>query len=280
MSLVFAHWSFDPFLVIVAAVALVHERGLRRLAKRSTPERVRLRRNRSWFFYGGLAVLVLAVCSPIDYWSDSYFYIHMIQHLLLMFAAPAPIVAGAPWTPLEHGIPASVRRPVMRFLLLGRPTAPLRSVVRTLWQPWVAVIGFQAVVVFWHLPGPFDLAEENQTVHIWLMHGSFFLFGLAFWLQLIPSRPFVQRLRPPAQMAAIFSTACVFWLLAMALSIFSKGSWYPWYQLHEGSGLTPFADQQIGAGIMWTCGIFWAIPAMVAAVRRLIEESGDGVTHL
>ena len=48
---------------------------------------------------GGLAVLLVAVMSPIDYWSDSYFWVHIVQHLMLMFAAPAPIVAGRPLAP-------------------------------------------------------------------------------------------------------------------------------------------------------------------------------------
>ena len=90
------HWAFDPFAIIAALLVVWHEVGLARLGRRSRPERTRQRRLRSLWFYAGLVVLLIAVESPIDYWSDRYFFMHMIQHLLLMFAAPVLIVAGAP----------------------------------------------------------------------------------------------------------------------------------------------------------------------------------------
>jgi putative membrane protein len=104
MGYLIDHWSFDPFLIVVVAVVIWHEIGLARLAQRSRPERTRQRRRRSWFFYGGLAVLLLAVQSPVDYWADDYFFVHMFQHLLLMFAAPTLVVVGAPWQPLLDGL--------------------------------------------------------------------------------------------------------------------------------------------------------------------------------
>src|SRR5258708_10139297 len=103
MSYLADRWSFDPFLILAVIVVGWHETGLRRLARRSRPDRTRQRRLRSLWFYAGLVVLLLAVESSVDYWADDYFFAHMIQHLLLMFAAPSLIVAGTPWQPpLAH----------------------------------------------------------------------------------------------------------------------------------------------------------------------------------
>src|SRR5260370_37274866 len=78
MSYLAGHWSFDPFRSLAVVVAAWHEAGLWRLARRSRPERTRERRLRSLWFYAGLAVLLIAVESPIDYWADDYFLVHMI----------------------------------------------------------------------------------------------------------------------------------------------------------------------------------------------------------
>ena len=269
------HWAFDPFLILAVVIAGWHEVGLRRLARRSRPERTRERRLRSLWFYAGLVVLLLAVESPIDYWADAYFPVHMVQHLLLMFAAPSLIVAGAPWQPLLAALPGHSGRSVTRGVLAGGWSRPLRAVGGFLLRPWVAVALFNAVMLFWHLPRPFDLAEDNQAVHIWLMHGSFFTAGVLFWLQFIPSPPFRRRMPLVSQAAALVVTNVIMIGIAMALSIFVNGSVYPVYDHVPGVTLPPFASQQIGAAILWVCGDFWALPTMIVIVRQLIVTDGS-----
>jgi cytochrome c oxidase assembly factor CtaG len=275
MNYITQHWSFDPFLILAVAIAGWHEVGLWRLARRSRPERTRERRLRSLWFYAGLAVLLLAVESPLDYWADSYFLVHMIQHLLLMFAAPSLIVAGAPWQPLLAALPGHSGRSVTRGVLAGGWSRPLRAVGGFFLRPWVAVGLFNAVMLFWHLPAPFDLAENNQAVHIWLMHGSFFAAGVLFWLQFIPSPPFRRRMPLKSQAAGLLVTNAVMIGIAMSLSIFVNASVYPVYDHVPGVSLPPFADQQIGAAILWVCGDFWALPAMIMIVRQLIVTDGS-----
>jgi cytochrome c oxidase assembly factor CtaG len=275
MSYITSNWSFDPFLIVVIILVGWHEIGLARLARRSRPERTRQRRLRSLAFYGGLAVLLIAVESPIDYWADDYFFVHMIQHLLLMFAAPTLVVAGAPWQPLIDGLPGRFGRTATGEVLRGRWSRPVRAVGGWLLRPWVSVCAFNVVMIAWHIPALFDLAENNQAVHIWLMHSSFFIAGVLFWLQFIPSPPFRMRMPLTSQAGAIIGTNIIMWILAMSMGILTQSSWYPVYDHIRGVTLSPFADQQIGAGILWICGDFWAIPTLVVIVRRIIAEEGS-----
>ena len=268
------NWSFDPFIILVAVVVGWHETGLYRLAKRSRPERTRERRIRSLWFYAGLLVLLLAVESPIDYWADSYFMVHMVQHLLLMFAAPSLVVAGAPGQPLLAALPGRSAKAVTRSVLADRWSRPLRSLWWFLTEPVVAVVLFNLVMVVWHIPAAFDLAENNQVVHIWLMHSSFFLAGVLFWLQFIPSPPFRIRMPLLGQAAALLATNVVMIFIAMSLSIFATHSVYAPYDHVPGVTLPAFADQQIGAAILWVCGDFWALPTMIITIRKLIADEG------
>ena len=268
-------WSFDPFEILVLVLVVWHEIGLARLAPRSRPERTRQRRLRSLWFYGGLAVLLIAVASPVDYWAARYFFVHMIEHLLLGFAAPVLIVAGAPWQPLLAGLPGELGKDATREVLTGAWARPLRAAFGWVRRPWVTVALFNAVMVFWHLPGPFDLADRNDAVHIWLMHGSYFGAGVLFWLLFIPSVPLRITMSRAAQMAALMVTNLQMWILAMSMSILTSSSWYSVYDHVPGVRLAAFADQQIGGAILWVCGDFWAIPALVYVVRRMIAEDGN-----
>jgi putative membrane protein len=275
MSYVTDHWAFDPFIVVAAVLVIWHEIGLARLARRSRPERTRQRRVRSLLFYAGLAVLLVAVCSPVDYWADYYFFVHMFQHLLLMFAAPTLIVAGAPWQPLLDALPGRSGRAVTAGVMRGGWAAPLRAAGGFLLNPLVSIGLFNAAMVAWHVPVLFDLAQRNDLVHIWLMHGSFFVTGVLFWLQFVPSPPVRPRLSPVGQAAGLFASNVVMWILAMSLGLFSTVSWYSVYNHLPGITLPPLADQQIGGGILWVCGDFWAVPAMIIVCRRLIAEDGS-----
>ncbi|MGO9293219.1 MAG: cytochrome c oxidase assembly protein, partial [Streptosporangiaceae bacterium] len=158
---------------------------------------------------------------------------------------------------------------------LPRWLVPLRAAAQFGLRPWVSVTAFNLAMIFWHLPGSLDVSVTNAAVRTWLMHGSFLVVGVLFWLQFIGSPPVRMRMPPLAQVSALLITNVVMWVLAMAMGILSSASWYPVYDHVPGVTLPPFADQQIGAGILWICGDFWAIPCMVLVFRRLVVADGS-----
>lgn len=272
MNYVTRHWAMDPTLIVVALTVALHETGLSRLRRHSAPARSRRRRRHSYFFYAGLAVFLLAIQSPLDYWASSYFFVHMLQHIVLSFAAPVLIVAGAPWIPLMFALPVRLRRRVGRFFYLSSRARGFRAVTRVVRTPWFALASFNAAMMLWHIPSWFELAERNSFVHIALMHGSFLVTGVLFWLQIIPSHPMKPAESPIWQAGLVIITNAAMTVLAISMSILTAVSWYPSYSHLRGVTLPPFQDQQIGAAILWVCGDFWALPALFIIVRRAVDN--------
>jgi len=113
---------------------------------------------------------------------------------------------------------------------------------------------------------------------------SFFVSGLLFWLQFIPSRPWRPTMPPFARVGALLLTNLVVTIIAMSLSFLASGPFYDIgnSMLHMANmtsmtptTLNPFADQQIGAAILWVCGDFWCFPALVMALRLTTRNDSN-----
>jgi len=273
MNLLLQHWSFDPFIFLVGALVIVHSIGhgkrMQRLRSRGTDTRPYA--SQAVLFYAGLALLLIAVVSPVDYWSDSYLFVHMIQHIVLAFFVPPLIVLGAPWLSLLRGLPIRVRRWYGFIVRKTHDSSAASRIRAVLTRPVTSVVLFNATMVFWHFPGPFDLALRNGAVHVWLEHGSFFVFGVAFWFQIVGSRPFHPLLPFQQRTAALLTTNVVMVLVAMTLGLFSGTLYAPY--LHVPHPLfSAYADQQIAAGTLWVCGDFSIMPALYWTVVAWLHK--------
>ena len=114
---------------------------------------------------------------------------------------------------------------------------------------------------------------RSDVVSTWLMTLSFVLTGYLFWRVILPSGPFQPRGGVRIQVLAIVVTAFEMLVLAISMAIMSHTAWYSTYVLMNGAG-EALRDQRVAAGILWICGDFWTIPALIVIVRRLIAEQG------
>ena len=281
MSYLTANWGYPWAAVLTLLVLALHEKGLRSLNSRSTKAHAVRRRRRMWLSYAGLVLLALSIVSPLQFWAMQYFWVHMLQHVFVMLGAPALYVAGAPLVPLVHAVPLGLRRRILRRIFVRPTRHPLRRVCAFLLSPAVGIIFFNAVMVLWMLPSLFNPIMTRPDLHVSLMLSTFFLSGLLFWVQFIPSAPLRPKLSPFAQAGSLLVTNLIMTIIAIALSFFTSVPSYAFGAVMENMAtmtmpvitLNRFADQQIGAAILWVCGDFWCFPALYIAFRRSMKDT-------
>src|SRR4029078_2593776 len=110
-------WTLQPQLLIpLLAFALLYAMGVR-LVNRRYPRSPWSRGRIAWFV-AGLALMALALMSPIDVYAEVFLWVHMVQHLLLLSLVPPLLLLGAPVTLLLRASSAATRRrrilPILR----------------------------------------------------------------------------------------------------------------------------------------------------------------------
>ncbi len=253
--LFFRGWELHPsvaagcVLLLAAFLALVRPRTARHTV----------------FFTLGTVVLFVALTSPLDPLGDDYlFSAHMLQHLLLCFAAPPLWLLGLPsgWTSRLLARPA-VRRAEG---LLGRPVVAWFLGIGTLW--------------IWHLPVLYNLTLANEAVHI-AEHLTFVITGTIFWWPALAPDP-LRRLTGPGAVFYLFAGGLANTVLGVLLT-FAPLGYYPAYQhpedelgalalIRDGWGIDPKSDLELGGLFMWVLGGFVFLWAIVSALARWYRE--------
>lgn len=268
--MVLSHWSIDPpfdylALAYVAICAVLYALGGR---GRGTP--VRQESLRVLSFYAGLATIVIALDSPIDYYADTLFWVHMIQHVLLLTVAPPLFLLGRPWPRMWRALPLELRTTVGRGVARSRFTAPLRAIAR----PLPAFILFNAVVIGWHVPAAYNATLTSSAIHQ-VEHAMFFFFGLLFWARVIDPGPLRPRLIWPARVAYAVGAMVVGWVLAIIL-VLAPHPLYAHYAslIHRPGGISALTDQQLAGGVMWVPGsLAYTITLIIGFYRWMEADS-------
>lgn len=224
-------WSLDPLTLAAAAIAcLLYARRARRGRGISLWRRLS--------FYLGVAIVVLALVSPLDSLGEErLFYAHMVQHLAIGELAPLFILVG-------------LSGPILRPLLA---LAPIRR-LRPLMHPLVALPLWAMNLYLWHLPALYEAALGSPFLH-GFEHGCFFAAGLLMWGALLEPLPGPTWFGSAAKATYVLVVRALGCAILGNVLIWAGAPLYPFYARGEAlAGIRPLVDQQIGGAIMFIWG--------------------------
>jgi putative membrane protein len=240
-------WSTELWVWLVWGLpGLLILSGYLRLWRRAG-EGAGLSRGRAVCFLAGFLVLGLAILSPLDAIGEELFWVHMVQHEVLLLVAAPLLVLSRPLGALVWALPATWR-PGSAVLAerLG-----LAATMRWMTRPFTAWWIHAVVLWAWHAPALFEAALTHRWVHD-LQHVSFLVSSLAFWWALLEARGGAQR---QATAVLYLFTTLLHTSALGALLTFSQRAWYAPYAVTAPHwGLDVLEDQQLGGLIMWVPG--------------------------
>ncbi|HEV2755814.1 MAG TPA: cytochrome c oxidase assembly protein [Actinomycetota bacterium] len=252
-------WAFEPLVwVAVAGAAVLYRRGVRAVA--GWP------RGRSWCAAGGLAALLVALGGPPAVYEDLLFWVHMVQHLLIVLVAAPLLVYAAPVTLALRAAAPPARGRLLRVV----HSRPARAAA----HPVVAWASFGAVMWASHYSPLYDAALEAPALHA-AEHVLYLGAALLFWAPVAGADP-VRRIARPLRVAYLLAALPVQSFLGLA--VYSADE--PLYDHYEGLGRIwgpgVMDDQELAGIVMWIGGdvllLAWVGVAAAAWLRAESRE--------
>lgn len=223
-------------------------------------------------FFAGLALVWVAIGSPLEAWDDTSLTVHMMQHLLLSVVAPPLILLASPALPLLRGLPQSMTHnvvsPVLRLPFVKRFD-------RQIANPAICWLLATIALIAWHIPSIFELALRLDWLHK-LEHASFFGAGLMFWWPVIqpwPSTPKWPRWAIPLY---LFTATLPCDALSGFLTFCDRVVYRSYFFSPRLFGLSPLEDQQCAAALMWvSVTLIFLVPAVLVTLRILSPGNAE-----
>jgi len=244
-------WSFEPLQVVpTVVVAVLYTRRTRTLAREDRP----VPGWRRTMFWIGIALVVLALNSPIDSLGEEhFFFLHMTQHVLLGDLAPLCFVLG---------MNGRILRPVLAFPVVER--------LRVLAHPFVALPLWAVDLYVWHIPTLYDAALHHDSIHA-LEHFCFFTAGCLMWEPVVETLPGPAWFGTAAKLGYIAAVRLIETVLGN-IFIWSSSAFYSPYRHAPEWGIAPVHDLNLGGIVMMAEGSIVTLAALAWLFLRLASE--------
>ncbi len=244
-------WNLEPWVLVSSLVLVLFYAYVSGF--RST--------RRTVLYLVGVALFVLALCSPLDYFGRYYlFSAHMVGHMILLLIVPLFLLWGL-----------SDEDAVRLYRIRA-----VKNIVKPLSNPilcWFLGIGAMWV---WHMPAIHNAVLANIKLYIF-QQLSFLVIGILFWLPVFS--PFTQHRISTLGSTLYLASACLGCTVLGILITFAGAGLYTFYiNPVDTLGILPFlrndlcltvgADQQIGGLMMWVPGCLIYLAASMVILAR------------
>jgi cytochrome c oxidase assembly factor CtaG len=236
MNVPLAHLAAGPLapaqIVPLGLAAILYARRVRTLAGQQRP----VPGWRQACFYGGLALILAVLVSPLGHISDELLLAHMAEHLLMADIGALLLVLG---------LTGPLIAPIMRIRVFDR--------LRVLAHPLVALPLWAVDLYAWHLPVLYQAALHHQGLHA-LEHVMFVACGANMWMCLFGPLPRPVWFGNFARLGYIVSVRLIGAVLGN-IFVWSGTVFYPTYRAGEAYWhVSPLADQNVAGAIMMVEG--------------------------
>lgn len=250
----FTEWQTDPISLLVLAGAIclagAYLLGVRRLAAKHR----KWSRWRTTSFLGGTLVIVLAVDSGVSSYSNSVFYLHTVQHVMLMNGAPVLMALGGPMTLWLQASGRSTQTHLLRVLH--------SKVFEAISFPAVAAILTYALMLTYFLSSFYTFSEEHPLV-LGISNVVFLVSGCLYWWPVVGLDPSRWKLSFPAKLGYLATGIPVTTFLGLGL-VSARYSIDP--------AIHTLADTHAGGGALWILSELFTLGAMGAVLVQLMHS--------
>jgi putative membrane protein len=252
-------WSLSPGVLLASAlvggVYVRRWRTVRRTGRAQDAPVWRL-----CCFLAAVLVGALALISPVDSLAEQLFFMHMVQHMMLLDLAPILAIVG---------LTKVILRPLTRVVHDLERRAGAAA------HPAFAVFLYVSAIWAWHIPAAYDEAVAHPAVHV-LEHVSFALAGSLYWWHLLS--PIRARLRLDGLGPVLYMASTKVFVGALGMGLaFAPAALYPYYEHLGRVWRISAADDQSIAGLVMAVeqSLVMGIALVALFVRALAESERE-----
>lgn len=208
-------------------------------------------------FGSGLALIAIALFSPVGHIAEELVIAHMAEHLLIGDIATLLLILG---------LTKSLLQPILAIRLFNR--------LQVLAHPAVALPLWALNFYLWHIPALYDAAYGTAPIHA-LEHTCFLFFGCLMWMPVFGPLPKPEWFTAAWKVGYVIAVRFAGAILGNVL-MWSGTVLYPIYAPGERYwGISAIADQSTAGVLMMIEGTFLALGTLAWVFFEVAREGTE-----